>query len=206
VVDSATPVIGCDTCSKIVAALLQYFVRHRPAIETLGGLMSKRSLELFSVGADLLGPAIGMQELYAFIEAALGELVGFKLLTILKLEGRSLHRMYSSDLRSYPVRGVKDIAGDTWLQAMLDVGQPVVSGDPILVRQRFRDHDAIFSLGCGAVMNIPIRSATGTLGSVNLLHEAGWFNREHVIFARPFVALLAVAWSASSHGYPVKSL
>jgi len=38
------------------------------------------------------------------------------------------------------------------------------------------------------------------LGSVNLLHEAGWFSHEHVLFARPFVGLLTVAWSGSSPG------
>ncbi len=63
--------------------------------------MSRRALELFSQGADLLAADVGMQELYAFVEAVLGELVGVKLLTILRLEDRRLLRMYSSDLQSY---------------------------------------------------------------------------------------------------------
>jgi hypothetical protein len=45
------------------------------------------------------------------------------------------------------------------------------------------------------VLNIPIASTRGTLGSLNLLHEASWFNGEHVLIARPFAALLTLAWS-----------
>lgn len=79
---------------------------------------------------------------------------------------------------------------------MLEVGQPVVSSTPDQVQERFPDHHSIFSLGCGAVLNVPIVSARGTLGSFNLLHEAGWFNWEQALIARPFAVLLALAWTA----------
>ncbi|WGD50140.1 hypothetical protein QA641_31635 [Bradyrhizobium sp. CB1650] len=79
---------------------------------------------------------------------------------------------------------------------MLEAGKPVVSNTLELVRQRFPDHQAISSLGCGAVLNVPVTDARQTLGSINLLDEAGRFDRQQALIVRPFAALLALAWSA----------
>src|SRR5258705_4332882 len=117
--------------------------------------MSGRTLELFSEIADRLRSGFELSMAYSLVESALSELVGFKLLTILRTEGVQVRRVHSSDLVSYPVGGTKDLTGDVWLRSMLEAGQPVVSSTPELVQQRFPDHQAIFSLGCGAVLNVP---------------------------------------------------
>lgn len=160
-------------------------------------MTAERALRLFADAADLArrDPADGA--LYRAVEAALAELVGFKLLTVLRLRDQRLHRLHTSDLRSYPAGGFKDIRQDAWLQSMLAAGTPVISSDPATVRARFVDHEAIFALGCGAVMNLPVTSPSGTLGSLNVLHQSGWFQAEHVLLARPFVALLGLAWSGA---------
>jgi hypothetical protein len=108
-----------------------------------------------------------------------------------------VRRLHSSDPSSYPAGGVKDISNDTWLRETLKAGKPVVSNTLELVRQRFPDHQAIFSLGCGAVLNVPVTDARRTLGSINLLDEAGRFDREQALIVRPFATLLALAWSAA---------
>ena len=158
--------------------------------------MSRRTLELLSDIADHMRSDFEVSKLYPVLECALGELVGFRLLTILRMERAQVRRLHSSDPESYPAGGVKDISGDTWLREMLETGRPVVSNTPELVQQRFPDHQAIFVLGCGAVLNVPVTDARHALGSINLLHEAGWFDREHALIVRPFAALLALAWSA----------
>lgn len=158
--------------------------------------MSRRALELFSEASDYARTDFGPEKAYGLVERALSDLVGFRLLTILRIEGTLVRRMHSSDPAGYSVGGTKDIATDAWLRAMLDAGRPVVSETPELVRERFPDHDAIFSLGCGAVLNVPIVAAGVTLGSLNLLHAAGHFSREHALVARPFAMLLALAWTA----------
>ncbi|PAY10703.1 GAF domain-containing protein [Bradyrhizobium sp. UFLA03-84] len=159
-------------------------------------MMSQRALELFSEAADHVRSDFGPEKAYGLVESALSDLVSFKLLTILRVDGTLVRRMHSSDPAGYSVGGTKDVAADAWLRAMLDAGRPVVSGTPELVRERFPDHDAIFSLGCGAVLNVPVVGAGATLGSLNLLHEAGHFSREHALVARPFAMLLALAWIA----------
>ena len=158
--------------------------------------MFRRTLELLSDIADHMRSDCRVRKPYALVESALGELVGFRLLTILRMEDVQVRRLHSSDPESYPAGGVKDISNDTWLREMLEAGKPVVSNTPELVRQRFLDHQSIFSLGCGAVLNVPITDTRRTLGSINLLDEAGRFGREQTLIVQPFAALLALAWSA----------
>lgn len=159
-------------------------------------MKSARALELFSHASELAiqDPDAGLQRA---IEGAVDELVGFKLLTILRLQGSRLDRSHTSDPATYPAGGHKDISNDQWLRSMLSDGVPVISEDAAKVRERFVDHEAIFAMGCGSVLNIPITSALGTLGSLNLLHEANWFKPEHIVLVRPFALLLAVAWLAN---------
>lgn len=137
------------------------------------------------------------ERLYQVIDQAMKALVGYKLLTILQLRDERLHRMHTSDLARYPAGGFKNIANDIWLKTMLSDGVPVISATPEIVKQRFFDHETIFAMGCGSVMNIPVLGPTGTLGSLNLLHEANWFNSEHILAASPFATLLAQAWTAN---------
>ncbi len=159
-------------------------------------MKSARALALLSHASELaaLKPEAG---LYRSIEGALEELVGFKLLTILRLQGSRLVRMHTSDSATYPPGGSKDIGNDAWLRSMLSDGVAVISEDAPSVRERFVDHEAIFAIGCGSVLNIPVTSALGTLGSLNLLHDAHWFKPEHAVLVRPFASLLAVAWLAN---------
>ena len=109
-----------------------------------------------------------------------------------------VRRLHSSDPESYPAGGGKDISNETWLSEMLEAGKPVISNTPELVRQRFPDHQSIFSLGCEAVLNVPVTDTRRTLGSINLVDEAGRFGREQALIVQPFAALLALAWSAES--------
>ena len=51
----------------------------------------------------------------------------------------------------------------------------------------FFDYELIWSLGCESVLNMPVRWAGQTLGTLNLLHRAGHYDESHL----PQVRLLA---------------
>lgn len=153
-------------------------------------------LEYLSLTANAVRGGLLTGELYRHTEEALQELVGYRLLTILQARDDRLYRVHTSDLVSYPTGGCKVVSADSWLKTMLEQGLPVISPDLPTVRQRFPDHEVIESLGCGSVLNVPVTCPTGTLGSVNLLHEANWFTSEHGQIARLFATQLAVAWLA----------
>jgi hypothetical protein len=40
------------------------------------------------------------------------------------------------------------------------------------------------------VLNVPVFGADGVIGTMNLLHEAGWYRDAHATRAAPFAALL----------------
>ena len=44
------------------------------------------------------------------------------------------------------------------------------------MRVAFADYELIFSLGIGAIMNVPVRFMGGSLGTMNICSEAGWFS------------------------------
>lgn len=133
---------------------------------------------------------------YRAVDQALGESVGYKLLTVLRVQGPWLVRLHSSDEHSYPAGGAKDLRTDPWLRGLLDAGEPVLSANAEAVRARFPDHEAIFGLGCAAVLNVPVRSSVGTLGSLNLLHAEGRYGPEDLAVAQWFAPLLGLAWLA----------
>jgi hypothetical protein len=54
--------------------------------------------------------------------------------------------------------------------------QPYLGRTPADVQSVFFDHALIASLGCGSVLNVPVVWDGRTLGTINLLHEEGWYD------------------------------
>ena len=47
----------------------------------------------------------------------------------------------------------------------------------------------ILSLGCESVLNLPVAFDGRVLGTVNLLHEAGWYDERDLALGLAFAAL-----------------
>lgn len=45
-------------------------------------------------------------------------------------------------------------------------------------REAFPDFAIFEGLGCASAVNVPVRSNGVTLGSINLLHEEGWYRQD----------------------------
>jgi hypothetical protein len=58
------------------------------------------------------------------------------------------------------------------------------------VQQAFADYELIFSLGIGAIMNVPIRFRGRSLGTMNICSEAGWFSETDRAPGRLLASLL----------------
>ena len=90
-------------------------------------------------------------------------------------------RAYSSDPENYRVAGAKPIPSNDWAKQVIERGETFVANDISSIAEVFPDHELIASLGCASVVNLPIRDGTTVIGSVNLLHEAGWYTPERVV-------------------------
>ncbi len=129
--------------------------------------------------------------LFQALDAAMGATIGHKLFTILVIHpgASESQRYYSNMPEAYPVGGRKPINPTHWFKAVLGEGVPYIGYNYADITDVFYDHALIQSLGCESVLNVPIRWNGASIGTINLLHERGWYNTGHVALAQHFAAL-----------------
>ena len=127
------------------------------------------------------------------VKAAARKAIGFRLFTIMRLHAgaQEVERLYSSLPDAYPVSSRKPKQGTPWGEQVLDRGEIFVANAPGEVRGAFADYELIFSLGIGAIMNVPIRFRGRSLGTMNICSEADWFTGADRAPGRVLAALLA---------------
>ena len=124
--------------------------------------------------------------LYAAVDALVQQVIGHRLFTMMRVHEATVEveRIYSSNPAAYPVGGRKAKRGTPWSAVVLDRGEVFVARNPAEVRDAFADHELIFSLGIGSIMNVPLAYRGQRLGTMNISHEAGWFTDAHAQAAR----------------------
>ncbi|SFJ40663.1 hypothetical protein SAMN05421835_105117 [Amycolatopsis sacchari] len=109
--------------------------------------------------------------------------VGARLFTVLAWvpERRTMRRVYTSHPEQYPVGGEKsvEITGG-WLERCIVRQEPFFGPDLASVREVFADHELIDSLGCGAVINVPVVDGGETLGALAILDAEGAYDEASV--------------------------
>lgn len=120
------------------------------------------------------------------LDRAMGEAVGHILFTVLvhHPKQRQSERFYTNRPAEYPVGGRKPVTDTPWMQRVLGRGEPYIGRTRADIEAVFFDHALIAALGCESVLNMPVRWRGETLGTVNLLHKAGWYADAHVPIAR----------------------
>lgn len=129
--------------------------------------------------------------LFAALDAAMAAAIGHRLFTILVIHpgAAESQRYYTNMPAAYPVGGRKPINRTHWFRRLLEEGEPYIGRTYEDIREVFFDHELIRSLGCESVLNVPVRWNGATLGTINLLHEAGWYAEADLAAARHFAAL-----------------
>jgi hypothetical protein len=154
----------------------------------------KRALTLPDLArlAELAAGAHDPIDLYAAVDRLVQEVIGHRLFTMMRVHEATseVERIYSSNPGVYPVGGRKQKRGTPWSRVVLDRGEVFVARNPDEVRGAFYDHELIFSLGIGSIMNIPLAYADRRLGTINISHEAGWFTDEHAASGRLIAAFV----------------
>lgn len=98
-------------------------------------------------------------------------LVGAKLFTVMTVdwENERAGRVFTSHPEEYPVSGTKPLHYDSWFDVVHKERKPFVANTIADIAKVFGDHELIWSLGCGSVVNLPIEIAGAMVGTVNLL-------------------------------------
>ena len=110
------------------------------------------------------------------------ETVGVKLFTVMTHDGGKgvASRIYSNMPDAYPVSGTKPANETDWSRQVIGEKRIFVANDIDGIAAVFSDHELIRSLGCESVINVPIIVGGEVLGTINCLHEAGYYTPERV--------------------------
>jgi hypothetical protein len=137
------------------------------------------------------------------VEEKVRESLGVRLFTVLAWipERQALRRVHSSDAERYPVGGEKTVeVARGWLARCIEAGEPYFGPDRAAVREVFADHELIESLGCGAIVNVPVMDGEEVLGVLNILDAEGSYDEKSVAVAASLAPLAVPALRAAVHG------
>lgn len=136
------------------------------------------------------------QALFGALDAAFGAVLGHRLFTLMRYHERTgeSERIYTTHPREYPVGGKKPLNPTVWTEQVLRRQRPYLGRTPADVRTVFFDHELIAALGCGSVLNLPIVWDGRVLGTINLLHEANWYDETDTPVGLLFAALALPAY------------
>ena len=119
------------------------------------------------------------------LEALTKKLVGVKLFTVMTSNGKAKtsERVYSNMPDAYPVSGTKPYHDNVWSDITLRDKQTFVANTIDDIAKVFDDHELIRSLGCESVINVPIIIDGSVIGTINCLHDEGFYTQDRVAAA-----------------------
>lgn len=129
--------------------------------------------------------ASGWSTLFPALEDLYQDAIGHRLFScsIFRMSGLQsgvAARIYSNDLVHYPLSGLKEIVPNRWTEQVIARREIFVANSVAGFSDVFPDHALIASLGLGSVVNVPIVLRGDFVGTVNLLHEAGYYTPERL--------------------------
>lgn len=132
---------------------------------------------------------------FAAIEAASAATIGHILITVLLRHEATgeVERFWTSHPAEYPVGGRKPMNPTFWTAQVIDGRRPYLGADYAAIKAVFFDHEVIRSLGCESVLNVPVAWNGRTLGTINLLHRAGWYRESDIPIAETIAAFAVPA-------------
>lgn len=124
--------------------------------------------------------------IFQAIESLSADVIGHRLFTIMRFDSThdEVERVYTSMPAVYPVGGRKKKRDTVWSDHVLRDRRVFRANTQEAIRAAFEDHATITSLGLGSVLNIPVmrtvapRHPGWCVGTMNLLHEAGWYTEQ----------------------------
>jgi len=147
---------------------------------------SEPTLRVLAEFAEAVADADEAEAAFRAADATAKALIGHRLFTVMAFHAQTMEveRCYSSDPVSYPAGGRKQKRDTAWGSWVLEGGQPYLGRTADDIRRHFNDHAVILALGLGGVLNVPVKALGQTIGTMNLLDEAGHYHEHHVGIAR----------------------
>ena len=136
----------------------------------------------YSAFTTAVAKGSGPQDAFDALRELTLDVVGVKLFTVTTIEpGTGMAgRIYSNMPEAYPVSGTKPSNETDWSRQVMKEKRTFVANTIEDIADVFYYHELIKSLGCESVINVPIVVAGEVRGTINCLHEAGFYTPERV--------------------------
>jgi hypothetical protein len=107
---------------------------------------------------------------------------GFKLFTVMTvdMDANLARRAHSSHPDEYPLSGTKPIHRDQWFEIVHGEKRSFVANTIGDIAKVFPDHEKIWSMGCGSVINLPVIIEGELVATINMLHRENYYSPERV--------------------------
>jgi hypothetical protein len=130
-----------------------------------------------AMGQVLHGNAATPEQCWRALQDFAESLVGFRLFTVMTVDMPKLLacRAYTNNPIDYPVSGTKPITMDRWFDIVHRQQKMFVANTISEIAEVFPDHEKIWSLGCGSVVNLPVIIEDKLVATINLLHEEHYY-------------------------------
>jgi hypothetical protein len=114
---------------------------------------------------------------FAALHRLADAVAGVRLFTVMTVDMTAglARRAYTSDPTSYPATGTKPVEMNAWFEVVHGRHEMFVANTLADIAAVFPDHELIGSLGCGAVVNLPVLRAGALVATVNLLDAEGHY-------------------------------
>jgi GAF domain-containing protein len=140
-----------------------------------------------------ISEAKGAEAAFKALQTLTEATVGTKLFTFMTVDmtAELARRAYTSDPTNYPGSGTKPIRYDSWFDIVHKQRRYFVANTIADIAKVFPDYELIDSLGCQSVVNMPVVIGGELIGTVNMLHEDGYYTPERVQLIRDVLAVPA---------------
>jgi GAF domain-containing protein len=141
--------------------------------------------------------AVGEQEedqsVFSAAALAADRCIGHALCTFMLFDSAAMEvqRLYSTNHEAYPPGGRKKKRNTAWGRQVLENGQPFIGKTADDIREYFDDHELIIGLGLRSMLNMPVRIAGRTVGTMNLSNTEGYYSAQHLPIAGLITGLIA---------------
>lgn len=137
--------------------------------------------------------ALDAAEVYDAAARGAATLLGCQLFTIMVFHADTMEveRVYSNRPQDYPVGGRKQKRDTAWGRQVLEQGEPYIGRSIDDIRRHFDDHTLIEGLGLSAILNMPVRVAGRTIGTMNLLDDSPHYREADLVHAGLIAGLIA---------------
>jgi len=139
--------------------------------------MSRRELTMEDLNRLAAARAAGGRSIYQALDELSAATIGHRLFTVMRFdpERDEVERVHSSNPAAYPVGGRKRKRDTAWADQVLGSMKVFRATTPQVIQAAFDDHQTIFGLGIGSILNIPVVHDGRCVGTMNLCHDVGWY-------------------------------